>query len=484
MSNNLKMKKYIYCILPVLLMLSNLIIKGLYITNDALAHDEPFSVFNSQFDIINIIKELSKGNNPPLYELFLHFWTTFFGISELSVRFPSLIFSTITVFFIYQIGKRNFNLKIAVVASLLFIFSNYQIIYAHQARVYALFAMLVAISMYYFLELIRNHFTIQYFIALLIANLAMIYSHYFGFFVLFIQFTFILFNNNLRKKYWKILIIFILIITFFYIPNLQILYNRFSESATNGTWISPPRGIGDIFNIIKSFSNAPVVAIIAFIIIIIALFKYFFKERPIKIFLPTAYIFISFFFPVLFIFFISYKIPMFIDRYLIFVSIPYYFIIAISAHYIFKEKRLKYSVFLLIVLLFIVTIKPKISNNTNMREVLKIVKSLKTKKSVIYLCPAWFDLTFSYHYNLNSFTNANKEYLNNYLSKENIYPIYGASELKEDINNNSDKIIYLDAGADFGLPNNGILQNLNSHYKLIKLYKVDEVFKIYEYTSK
>ncbi len=99
MSNSLKMKKYIYCILPVLSMLLNLIIKGLYITNDALAHDEPFSVYYSQFDIINIIKELSKGNNPPLYEIFLHFWISFFGISELSVRFLSLISAIITVFY-------------------------------------------------------------------------------------------------------------------------------------------------------------------------------------------------------------------------------------------------------------------------------------------------------------------------------------------------------------------------------------------------
>jgi len=486
MDDNLQIKKLdsVDIVLPLLLMMLNFVLKGIYIAHDSLAHDEPFSVFYSQFDIKAIINELSKGNNPPFYEIFLHFWTAIFGISELSVRFPSLIFSTVTVIFIYQIGKRNFNSKVAVISALLFIFSNYQIIYAHQARVYALFAMLITISMFYYLELIRGSFNVNYFIALLLSNIIMIYSHYFGFFILFIQFIFIIANKVLYKKFWKILFLSILLISISYLPHIQVLYNRFLDSTLNGTWVRPPNSLMEIFIMVKHFSNTSVVAFIALLIIAIAILRYLFLDRSLNINFSILYIFTSFIFPLFFIFIISYKIPMFVDRYLILVSIPYYIVIAVSVHYIFKGTRIKYPAFILLVFLFVVTLNPKISNNTDMKEVLNIVKSLKTDKSVVYLCPAWFNLAFSYHYNPKSFINANKDNLNNYLKEENIYPVYGVSELKNEINNNSDKIIYVDAGADFGLPNNGILQYLNKKYLFISQYKINEAFKIYEFTAK
>ena len=54
-----------------------------------LSWDEPFSAFYSQYSVPQIITELFKGNNPPFYEIFLHFYTAIFGISEFALRMPS-----------------------------------------------------------------------------------------------------------------------------------------------------------------------------------------------------------------------------------------------------------------------------------------------------------------------------------------------------------------------------------------------------------
>lgn len=236
-------------LISISIIVLNLIVKGIFLSSNSIGGDEPFSIYHAQMDIISIIKLLSAGNNPPLYEILLHFWIKLFGISEFSVRLPSLIFSCITVFYIFKIGVNFFNIKVAISSSLLFIFSNYQILFAHEARVYALFGMLTAISMFFYLELIaKDKPKFKPLILLLLANIVLIYSHYLGFFVLLIQFLCIVLYKELRTKFWKQLLILLGIIALFYLPNINVLIARFLDSSSNGTWVKSPNGFDDIYN--------------------------------------------------------------------------------------------------------------------------------------------------------------------------------------------------------------------------------------------
>lgn len=469
------------------LVLLNTIIKGIFITNTDIAGDEPFSIFHAQLDIVAIIQELSQGNNPPLYEMFLHFWIKIFGISALAVRVPSLIFSSLTVLFLYKLATKHLNYKVAILASILFIFSNYQIVHAHEARVYTLFGLLTTVSMFYYLELIttvKSRIKKGHLIAFILTNTLLIYAHYFGFFVLFIQAIHLLINPKILRQYWKQILIILSIIALLYLPNIIVVISRFINSVGGTSWLKSPNGLAGLYNKLNAFNNAPLVNVVAIIIIVAGLVKHFILNKLNRVEPVKQLIIIWFVFPFFFMFFISYWVPIFHGRYLMFLSIGYYLTLAIAAEYLIKTTKFKYVIPFVIGVLYIATTKPNIPNKRNVKATIQKINTLKTDKTVLYFCPDWFAPTFAYHYNIDYF-NINKskstEEINQHLNHDNIYPIADSSQLDLAIINQANKLIYLDAGANFGIPNNNILNKLNNDYTLLNKYEFYEIFVIYEF---
>lgn len=479
------------------LVLINFIIKGLYLSNNSLAGDEPFSVYHAQMDVVSIIKILSEGNNPPLYEILLSGWIKLFGISEFAVRFPSLIFSSITVIYIYKFALTFINKRVAIYAGILFIFSNYQILFAQEARVYALLGLLSIASMYYYMRVMRfcfNSLTIKEEIkpniriniaSLLITNTLIIYAHYFGCFILFIQFLFFISNRAILLKNWKYLILSISIICLLFTPNLLVLINRFLDSSSNGTWLESPNGIESIYNMIWKFSNAPVVASIVIVLLVSAIVKYLIKrkaEQKNKGIMLVVFWFTFLFF---FMFGISYIIPMFIDRYLMPVSIAFCLLLATSADYLVQKHKFRYIIPGFILLLFTLTVKINISNKRNVKETVAQIVQLKDRQTLVIICPHHFTLNFMYYYDQTVFKDFNTSNIYFNIDKAlHRNHIFGINNIKEIDINKWKKIVFLDAAASFTYPNNGIQQELEAKFEKVNSYHFYEIFNVTEYTLK
>ena len=101
-------------------------------------YDEVTSFYYSQHPLRNW--------NPPLYWILLHFWIKIFGVSEFSLRFPSLITSLISVFLTYLLGKKLFTVRVGLYAALFMAFSPFHIQYAQEARPYSLSLFLSVLS--------------------------------------------------------------------------------------------------------------------------------------------------------------------------------------------------------------------------------------------------------------------------------------------------------------------------------------------------
>ncbi len=484
MVNNLN-NNYWIKFTPFLLVFLNVILKIIFISSNSIGGDEPFSMYHAQLDTSAIIKMLYSENNPPLHFFFLQNWIKLFGISAFSVRLPSLIFSAFTVLYLYKIGKEYFTFRIAILISLIFTFSNYHLAFAHEARVYSLFALLTAMSMYYFLKVCNEQKNFKSIIFFLIINALLIYAHYFGFFVIAIQSIAVLFIRDIRIKIFRNYVFYSVGLILLYIPNLNILIKRFSFSTSHKTWVSPPNGLVSLYDMLWHFCNKPVTTVFALLIIISALIKVLYKKDFKIIHLNIKVMVIWFLFPFLFMFIISYWVPMFLDRYLIFVSLGYYLVLAVCANYIVENGKYKFIIPGFLVASFLITFNPNVDNKRHVKETVAKIIELKTPKTKVLICPQHFIYNFAYYYNPKIFKGTDLQYpslkMTNNLIKQNIYTITNINEVDLD---GSERIVFLDAAANFSFPENNIFNTLEKLYTLKNKYEFPEIFTIYEFVKK
>lgn len=470
---------------PLFLIALNLFLKLIFISSNSIGGDEPFSIYYAQLDISSIIRHLSAGNNPPLYEIILHFWIKAFGISELSVRFPSLIFSVLTALYIYKIGNEFFTYKIALIASLIFSFSNYHLAFSHEARVYCLFALLTSISMYLFLKICDKEYKTKHYLFLLLVNTLLIYSHYFGFYVVMIQTIATISISEIRKKIFSHYLIYLLGLIFLYIPNVNIVITRFLDSGIHGTWVKPPNGLKSIYNMLWQYTNKPIVTVFTIGILLGSLFKLILTRNIRSISRNGKIIGIWFLFPFLFMFIISYWVPMFLDRYLIFVSIGFYLVLSTSIIYIFSSSKINLIMTSILVLLFIMTFNANVDNKRHVKETVNKIKEIQSTDTKIIICPDHFIYNFLYYYQPELFKNVDNQHpLASILKRLKEYNIFFLNNINEIDLENCERIIYLDAACQFSSADNNIFPTLEKDFEQKSTYQFYAIFNIFEFTKK
>lgn len=170
---------------------------------------------------------------------------------------------------------------------------------------------------------------------------------------------------------------------------------------------------------------------------------------------------------------------MFLDRYLIFITVPFYLIIAVASGYLVNHRKASNIIPLIVCVLFCVTVEPNISNKRNVEEAVEEIKQLQRANSIVLFCPHHFYLTFLYHYDIEVFKDPITNNLNRNMNNQRVYGINSVLDVDLD---GWDHILYLDAGANLAFPNNQILETLNKDFSLIHTSEHYEIFKIYEFS--
>lgn len=246
-----------------LLLLIFLLGLGLRIYNlggESVWYDESISIAVAKLGLGEQISWIHKmnDNNPPLYYTLLHFWVPLAGDSEFSSRFPSALFGSLSLFVIYGVGSLLFDRRTGLLAAFLMALPVFNIWFSQEARAYSLMAFLALLSFYFLLKLMISGRKLHA-AAYVISTLCLLYSHYFGLFVVAAQniFCFTQFIRHRRIQELSIgkWITLQLLTGLLFLPCLFLLIKNAAAIHQEGFWIPQP-GPRDIYNYFVNYSGS------------------------------------------------------------------------------------------------------------------------------------------------------------------------------------------------------------------------------------
>jgi len=265
-----------------------------------------------------------------------------------------------------------------------------------------------------------------------------------------------------------------------YIPYFPIFFSRFFRSAGGGTWVEPPV-LSDLYTMVWRYLNAPVVTVAALFLLAAALIKFIAGVRKGTVTRQnlTVVIIIWFFVPYLLMFLVSFKIPMFLDRYTVFISIGFYLLIAASLTFLSpgtKQWMIMMSVF---IIMMAITFHPRADNKRHLKETVNFISELRGSHTMVIICPQWLEYGFSYHYDQSIFRDY--KHLRSLLNQHGIYPVNGLSTLDTNVIRQADQVLYLEEWASLTDPGETLFHYLNKEFRFDKTMMFYENFKVHRY---
>jgi len=274
--------------------------------------------------------------HPPLYYWITHFWLQL-GRSEWSLRLPSVFFGVATVYLVYLIAKeilpkKHFkffilNFTLAELSALFLAVAPYHIYYSQEARMYSLLAFLATASMLFLIE--------RKWLGYLLVTIAMLYTHYSGFFLIIAQIIWIVFW---QRKILKLFLKNLFIVFLFFLPWLPQFLKQLGAGSNLVSLLPEWRSVANLptvkvlpltfvkFSIGRiSFMDKRVYALVAGLVAVI--FGTLFYQAMKKFSWGKIFLLSWLLIPILTVMFISIFIPMYQPFRLLFTIVPFYLLL-------------------------------------------------------------------------------------------------------------------------------------------------------------
>lgn len=365
---------------------TGLTLKLLWLGNNALAHDEPFTVYWALQPWQAFSAMLETENNPPLYFMLMRTWAPLVPLDPAWLRIPSALFSVFAVWPLYLLGKRISGTTGALAASIIFTLSGYHYGFAHEVRAYSLFTLLTVLSVWQLVRLADAQQRAWFW--LLFVNILLVYTHFFGWLVVGLQALFLLLIKEFRPTVWQwTRMVGLLVLS--YLPYGYIFFSRAGESITQGTWLNTPHP-EEVYNMLWRWSNAPVIAVLLLLLIAYTTIRH--KCRGSASSLGLIWTFV----PLLGLFLVSYLVPVYLDRYLVFAAPGWALLAGTSLAMLPRQLPSIGTACLAIGLL--ASFKPWVGSGHTPSNVVQQVNEWRRSApcTQVLVVPAWYRLTYRF----------------------------------------------------------------------------------------
>ncbi len=159
-------------------------LRGYHLTERSIWFDEAFSWRTVQFPMSEMMSRIQADVHPPLYYVLLKGWTYVFSGSAFAIRSFSVTFAGLSLASAYLFASYAFkSRRVGLMAATFLAISPWVSFYGWEARMYPLGMTWALLSSYALLRAIRTT-SLLWSVLYGVLAVALIYTHYYGFFTL------------------------------------------------------------------------------------------------------------------------------------------------------------------------------------------------------------------------------------------------------------------------------------------------------------
>lgn len=224
------------------------------ISHEAIWYDESISAAIAGRSAAEILRLMPNENHPPLYYLLLHFATGIFGHSEWALRLPSALGAVGLVALGAGPVRRALGQRTAFAYAGVVLFMPGILIYAHEARMYALGTFAVTATVLYGFLAVQEGRRRDW-VSFAVASLAAAYLHYYGLIAAaLVQACVLLWVLWRRHEQRRSCLLGAALMLLGYWPWMGVLVGQAARVNRNGFWVPQVSGLGVLAVLFRPFA--------------------------------------------------------------------------------------------------------------------------------------------------------------------------------------------------------------------------------------
>jgi uncharacterized membrane protein len=322
----------------------------------SLWRDEVDAIRFSDWAPADLISGLfQRGHNGPLFFLLLRLWRNLFGDTEFALRYFSVLTGTLAIPVSFLLARQlGFSRRAGLLLALLLATSPYLVWYGQEAKMYAFLLLTVSVAFLAYLKALGGAGP-QWWVLFVVTTSLSFYLHILSPLMLLVYLAVALLHYRDLVRHWKAWLISMACLTLPYVPLVLWQLSFLIDGTDRGHPFYPLRQ--EFYLLLQLYTSGllrfvdltPI--IVAVFLFLSGLFIHNGRANFERLTASTRLILASWvLLPPLVVYLVSLRVPIFEDRYLIYISPAFYLVIVLGLLLVRHHSRLLASLCLGLIL--------------------------------------------------------------------------------------------------------------------------------------